>query len=448
MSESTFCDAGPSPVCFRTLGKSKPCSLSTYLELGGWQQWEKICKTKPDPKTIIETIKASGLRGRGGAGFPTGLKWSFMPPQPKQKETRYLVCNSDEGEPGTCKDREILRQNPHQLLEGMAIAAYAIGADTGYNYLRGEFYEPFEACEKALQEAIKAGYLGKGCCGSDLNMHIHNVLGAGAYIVGEETAMLESLEGKAGRPRNKPPFPIQKGLYQCPTVINNTESLASVPVILQHGSEWFHQLGTEKSGGTKLFCMNGHVARPGVFEMPLGTPFKTLLDMAGGMRQQRNCKAVIPGGSSMYVLPGETIMNCDMSYEALQEAGSAIGSGGVIVMDDHTCMVEVLANIMNFYKHESCGQCTPCREGCNWVYQAIIDILAGRGKKGDLEMICDVAKSAEGRTICVFSEAYSWPVNSFIKHFYKEFDYFIRHKKSMLGKTIDSIRVSEKVAHG
>lgn len=445
MSARTPCHAGPSPVCFRTLDKHEPNSLATYLSVGGWKQWEKICKTKPDPKSIIEQVKASGLRGRGGAGFPTGLKWSFMPPQTTPKQTRYLVCNSDEGEPGTCKDREIMRLNPHQLLEGMAIAAYAIGAEAAYNYIRGEFHEPFVACEQALHEAIKAGYLGKSCCDSDVTMHLYNILGAGAYIVGEETAMLESLEGKAGRPRNKPPFPIQEGLYGKPTVVNNTESLASVPVILEKGADWFQKLGTEKSGGTKLFCVSGHVNKPGVFELPLGTPFKTLLDMAGGMRNNRACKAVIPGGSSMYVLPGDIMMNCDMSYESVQEAGSAIGSGGVIVMDDQTCMVEALANIMHFYKHESCGQCTPCREGADWVYKGIMNILAGRGKKGDLEQICDVAKSAEGRTICVFSEAYSWPVNSFIKHFYKEFDYFIRHKQSMLGKNLKSIRAGEKV---
>jgi NADH-quinone oxidoreductase subunit F len=416
-------------VCLRGIDQPEPWSLQSYEKLGGYQAWRRILKEKTPRETIIQILKDSGLRGRGGAGFPTGLKWSFMP-ENKNNEARYVLCNSDEGEPGTCKDREILRLNPHQVIEGMAIAAYVAGASHAYNYLRGEFKEGFDRGEQALKEAYEAGLIGDDCLGSGLSIQIHQVLGAGAYIVGEESAMLESLEGKRGMPRIKPPFPIQKGLYGQPTLINNTESLASVPVILEKGAKWFQSIGVENSAGTKMFCISGHVNRPGVFELPLGTPFTELLELSGGMLHNRTCKAVIPGGSSMYLVPGDLMMQSNMDYDSMAKAGSAIGSGGVIVMDESTCMVEALASIMYFYKHESCGQCTPCREGSKWLYEMIHNIHQGKGSAGDLEQIKNVAKQMEGKTICVFAEAMSWPINSFIDHFYDEFNYFIRHKKS------------------
>lgn len=417
-------------VCLQTLDQAEPWSLAAYQAKGGWQIWPRVIKGELSRAEIIEQLKISGLRGRGGAGFPTGLKLSFVDAEsPGQK---YLVCNSDEGEPGTCKDREILRMNPHQLLEGMAIAAYVMGATVGYNYLRGEFAEPFERCEQALAEAIDAGFLGENIQGGGVDMLLHNVLGAGAYIVGEETAMLESLEGKRAMPRFKPPFPAQAGLYGKPTTVNNTETLASIPLILAKGGQWFADLGCKNSGGTKLFSVSGHVAKPGVYEIPLGMPFKDLLAQAGGMREGRQLKAVIPGGTSMRVMPADVVMAANCDYDGLTEAGSAVGSGGMIVMDDTTCMVDTLACMMHFYQHESCGQCTPCREGSGWVYRILKKILNQQAELADIDRLFDVAKNIEGRTICAFGEAISWPVTSFVEHFRDEFEYFIEHGQSMV----------------
>lgn len=414
-------------VCYRTIDLKDPSSLESYKSVGGYSTWESILSGKITPEQIIAEVKASGLRGRGGAGFPTGVKWSFIQ---KSDQEKFLVCNSDEGEPGTSKDRWIMEKNPHQLIEGMAIAAFAMGMNKAYNYLRGEFQLQYDSCERALQEAILNGYIGENLGDINFSFHLYNILGAGAYIVGEETAMLESLEGKRGQPRNKPPFPAVYGLYGQPTTINNTETLASVPVIMEKGGEWFAKIGTEKSGGTKIFNVSGHVKKPGYFELPLGTPFSKLLELCGGVKEGRKLKAVIPGGSSMRVVPGDIMLNTKLDYESLSAAGSAIGSGGVIVMDDTTCMVEALASIMNFYKHESCGKCTPCREGSGWLEGLIRKILNGNGVAGDVERIHDVAMGLEGRTICAFGEAMSWPVTSFIKHFYDEFDYFVKYKKS------------------
>jgi NADH-quinone oxidoreductase subunit F len=417
-------------VCLRTMDKDNPASLATYQALGGYKVWESIVKNRPNPEDIIEQVKQSGLRGRGGAGFLTGVKWSFMP---KDRDMlKYLICNSDEGEPGTCKDTLILCYNPHQLLEGMAIAAYTLGLEDCYNYMRGEFLQQYEACEAALIEAKAAGLLGRNVFGSDIHVNIFNVLGAGSYIVGEETAMIESLEGKRAMPRYKPPFPAHYGLYGKPTTVNNTETLASIPVILEKGPEWFASMGTEKSGGTKIFCISGHVSRPGVYEVPLGTPFTTLLEYCGGMREGRACKAVIPGGSSMKIVPGETMLNLNMDYETFSALGSGLGSGGVIVMDEKTCMVEALANILHFYQDESCGQCTPCREGTGWVAELTHNILHGRGKAGDVEKLHQLATNVEGRTICAFGEAFAWPILSFLEHFRHEFDYFVAHGHSMI----------------
>lgn len=417
-------------VCYRTFHLDKPYSLESYLAVGGYQVWTKILAEKTPPEKIIEELKISALRGRGGAGFPTGLKWSFMNRNtPGQK---YVVCNSDEGEPGTCKDREILSQNPHQLIEGMAIAGYVMGATVGYNYIRGEFWLPYERVETALKEAYTAGYIGKNIQGSGVDFDLYNHLGAGAYICGEETALLNSIEGKKGMPRFKPPFPANYGLYGRPTTINNTETFASVPVILEKGGSWFLELGKPNNGGTKCFSVSGHVQKPGNFEIPLGTPFKTLLALAGGLRPGRKIKAVIPGGSSMKVLPGEVMMGLDMDYDSIQKAGSGLGSGAVIVMDDTTCMVDALYRISDFYMEESCGQCTPCREGTGWLVRILHRIKHGHADMSDVEKLVDVANKIEGRTICALGEAAAWPVQSFVKHFYHEFEYFAKHKRSIV----------------
>ncbi len=419
-------------VCFATLHYDQPWTLENYLKTGGYQAWKKILAEKTPRETIIDEVKKSSLRGRGGAGFPTGLKWSFMPrTAPVQK---YIVCNSDESEPGTCKDRDILRFNPHALIEGMAIGGYSIGATVGYNYLRGEFHhEPFERFEHALKEAYEAGLLGRNIQGSDIDFDLYSYLGAGAYICGEETALLNSMEGKKGQPRFKPPFPANFGLYGKPTTINNTESLASVPAILRNGAEWFLNLGKPNNGGTKIFCVSGHVNRPGNYEIPMGTPFKDLLELAGGVRNGHKLKAVIPGGSSMPVMPAERMMDLTMDYDALSKAGTALGSGGLIVMDDSTCMVKALMRISRFYYAESCGQCTPCREGTGWMYRVIKRIEEGQGRPEDIDLLVNAAGQIEGHTICAFGDAAAWPVQSFLKHFRHEFEYHVEHKRCMVG---------------
>ncbi|MEC8460851.1 MAG: NADH-quinone oxidoreductase subunit NuoF [Pseudomonadota bacterium] len=417
-------------VCYRMLGVEQSWTLEAYESMGGYRVWRQIIAKQTPPEVLLKEIKSAVLRGRGGAGFSTGIKMSFI--SASSPTPRYLVCNSDEGEPGTCKDTLILQFNPHQLIEGMLIACYAQGLSVAYNYLRGEFMHHYQRCQQALEEAMSHGLCGDDILGSDIGIQIYNVLGAGSYIVGEETAMLNSLEGRRGVPRIKPPFPAQKGLYGKPTTVNNTETLASLPVIIEKGADWFLNVGTQKSGGTKIFCISGHVQKPGVFEMPLGTPFATLLEMAGGIKEGRQLKAVIPGGSSMKVLKADEIINLTMDYESLQSAGSGIGSGGVIVMDDSTCMVETLVCISHFYKMESCGQCTPCREGSGWVWRVLNRICQGQGRLDDLPKLMSIAAQVEGRTICAFGEAFSWPVQSFIEKFYDEFEYFILHKKSMI----------------
>jgi len=419
-------------VCYATLEFDEPWTYENYLKTGGYQAWKKILEEKISPEDVLEEVKKSGLRGRGGAGFPTGLKWSFMPRNaPVQK---YVVCNSDESEPGTCKDRDIIRYNPHSIIEGMAIGGYVMGCTAGYNYIRGEFLgEPIPRFEKALEEAYAHGMLGKNVLGSGVDFDLYCHIGAGAYICGEETALLESLEGKQGKPRFKPPFPANYGLYGKPTTINNTETFASVPAIIRNGGEWFKAFGTEKSGGTKLFSVSGHVNKPGNFEIPLGTPFSELLEMAGGVTQGRKLKAVIPGGSSVPVVPAENIMQANMDYESLQEAGSMLGSGAVVVIDDSTCMVNLLKRISQFYDAESCGQCTPCREGTGWLHRVLTRIENGQGKMEDIDMLVDVANRIEGHTICALGDAAAWPVQSFIKHYRKEFEYHVTHKCCMVG---------------
>ncbi len=419
-------------ICYATLKFDQPWSLESYRQVGGYQAWQKIIDEKMPPEDVLEEVKTSGLRGRGGAGFPTGLKWSFMPKQ--SDGPKYIVCNSDESEPGTCKDRDILCLNPHALIEGLAIACYAVGAPVAYNYLRGEFMDvPYRRCEAALKEAYAEGYLGRNILGSDINIDVYNTLGAGAYICGEETALLESLEGKKGLPRFKPPFPANYGLYGRPTTINNTETIASVPSIIRNGGKWFLELGRPNNGGTKCFSVSGHIARPGNFEIPLGTPFRDLLELAGGMREGRGLKAVIPGGSSVPVVPGDVMLEINMDYDSIKEAGSMLGSGAVIVMDDSTCMVRVLRRISRFYYSESCGQCTPCREGTGWLYRMLDRLVEGQGRMEDLDKLDDVASKIEGRTICALGDAAAMPVRSFIKHFRDEFEYAVVNKRTMYG---------------
>ena len=415
-------------VCLPDPGVKTPWTLDSYKQSEGYSAWERIIREQIPQDSVIDEIKASSLRGRGGAGFPTGLKMSFMPNKvPGQK---YLVCNSDEGEPGTFKDRDILRYNPHALIEGMAIAAYAMGVTMAYNYIRGEFTEPIERFQGALEEAREAGLLGRNVLGSNVTIDIEVHRGAGAYICGEETALLESLEGKKGQPRFKPPFPAQFGLFGKPTTINNTESLASVPTIMRKGAQWFLEQGLPNNGGTKLFSVSGHVNKPGNFEVPLGTPFAELLEMAGGVWKNKKLKAVIPGGSSVPVMPAETIMTCNMDYDSLAKAGSALGAGSVIVMDEDTCMVRVLERLAYFYYEESCGQCTPCREGTGWLYRMIHRIRTGKGRPQDLELLLDTANRIEGRTICALGDAAAWPVQSFLKHFGREFAVMIERAEN------------------
>lgn len=418
-------------VCFATLQYDQPWTMESYLKSGGYVALKKILHDKISPEDVIEQVKASGLRGRGGAGFPTGLKWSFMPRNaPGQK---YLVCNSDESEPGTCKDRDILRFNPHALVEGMIIGGYAIGATVGYNYMRGEFMdEPFIRFEAAVKEAYEAGYLGKNILGSGVDFDLYGALGAGAYICGEETALLESLEGKKGQPRYKPPFPANYGLYGKPTTINNTESLSSVPAIMRNGAQWFADFGIPNNGGVKLFSVSGHVNNPGNFEINMGTPFKDLLKMAGGVTKGRKLKAVIPGGSSVPVLPADMMMGCTMDYDSIAKAGSMLGSGAVIVMDDSTDMVLALRRISRFYFSESCGQCTPCREGTGWLYRMLNRIVDGKGLPEDITRLEEISHKIEGRTICALGDAAAMPVWSFVKHFRHEFEYYVEHKRSIV----------------
>ncbi|MDB9951294.1 NADH-quinone oxidoreductase subunit NuoF [Candidatus Pseudothioglobus sp. Uisw_086] len=417
-------------VCFKNLDKKNPASFATYESTGGYKVWRKILNGELTPEDILAELKTSGLRGRGGAGFPTGLKWSFMPRN--QEGQKYVVCNSDEGEPGTCHDRDILRYNPHSVIEGMAIAGFVMNATVGYNYIRGEFMEPYYRFEEALKDAYDAGLLGKSIQGGVVSFDLYTHLGAGAYICGEETALLESLEGKKGQPRFKPPFPANVGLYGKPTTINNTETFASVPEILSQGGQWFADLGVENSGGTKCFSVTGNVKNPANFEVPMGTPFSKLLELAGGLKEGRTLKAVIPGGSSTPLLTADTAMNMTMDYDSIANAGSMLGAGSVIIMDDTTCMVKTLTRLAHFYYDESCGQCTPCREGTGWLYRVLQRILDGNGKNEDLDLLVSVGEKISGNTICALGDAAATPVESFIRHFRHEFEYYIKHGRSIV----------------
>ena len=417
-------------LCTETFHLNNPSSMETYISLGGYEAWKQIIKNKTSKLEIINKIKESGLRGKGGAGFLTGLKWSFIPQQAKQK---YLVCNSDESEPGTCKDRDILRYNPHAIIEGMLIASYAIGASVAYNYLRGEFLdEQWKVFNYALEEAYKNNFIGKNILSTNICIEVYALIGAGAYIVGEETAMLESIEGKRGMPRIKPPFPAIKGLFGKPTIINNTETLASIPKIILNSEGWYKNIGIGNSEGIKIFSMSGHINKPNNYEIPLGTPFSDLLELSGGVLNGNKLKAVIPGGSSVPVIKGQDMMETAMDYESIIKAGSMLGSGGVIVMDDTTCMVSVLHRISRFYYSESCGQCTPCREGTGWLYKILSNISNGEGSINDLDQLNKIANKIEGHCICALGDAAAMPVRSFLKHFWHEFEYYVEKKESMV----------------
>jgi NADH-quinone oxidoreductase subunit F len=408
--------------------------LKDYEARGGYQALRTVLGSGGaaglTQDQVIVTVKESSLRGRGGAGFPTGLKWSFMPRQ--FHGDKYLVCNSDEGEPGTCKDREIMQFNPHIVIEGMIIAAYAMGIHVGYNYIHGEIFQTYQRFEEALNEARAVGLLGENILGSNFSFQLHAAHGFGAYICGEETALLESLEGKKGQPRFKPPFPASYGLYGKPTTINNTETFAAVPWIIRNGGQAYVECGKPNNGGTKIYSVSGDVELPGNYEVPMGTPFAKLLELAGGVRAGRQLKAVIPGGSSSPVLPADIMMDCTMDYDSIAKAGSMLGSGAVIVVDDSRCMVKSLQRLSYFYMHESCGQCTPCREGTGWLSRVVDRIESGHGQVADLALLNSVAEDIQGRTICALGDAAAMPVRAMLKHFMPEFEYHVAHKTCMV----------------
>ena len=422
-------DYGPDALIMKGLDGSN-WRLKDYEARAGYQALKKILKDGIKPEDVTAEVKKSALRGRGGAGFPTGLKWSFMPRA--FPGAKYLVCNSDEGEPGTFKDRDIIRYNPHILIEGMIIAGYAMGIQVGYNYIHGEIWADYERFEEALEEARAAGYLGNKILGTDFSFELHAHHGYGAYICGEETALLESLEGKKGQPRFKPPFPASYGLYGKPTTINNTETFAAVPFILREGGDAFLALGKPNNGGTKIFSISGHVTKPGNYEINMGTPFAKLLELAGGMRDGKKIKGVIPGGSSMPVIPGDVMMALDMDYDSIAKAGSMLGSGAVIVMDETTCMVKAAERLAYFYFEESCGQCTPCREGTGWLYRIIHRIEHGQGRQEDLDLLLNLADQIQGRTICALGDAAAMPVRAFVKNYREEFEFHIKNKRCMV----------------
>ncbi len=407
------------PILLRARGHENSRSITTYLRLGGYSALKKALIMSP--ADVTAEVKSSGLRGRGGAGFPTGVKWGFVP---RGAETpKYLICNADESEPGTFKDREIIHVDPHMLIEGMIISAYAIGANAAYIYIRGEFAAEAKMLQQAIDEAYRKKYLGRNILktGFDLDIHVHR--GAGAYICGEETALIESIEGKRGQPRLKPPFPAVVGVFGCPTVVNNVETLACVPHIVERGAAWYAGIGSGRSTGPKLFCVSGHVNRPGVYELPLGVTFREIIDAhCGGMRGGRALKAFIPGGSSAPVLPASKVDTAS-TFEAVAEAGSMLGSGGLIVMDETVDMVWALENLLTFYSHESCGQCTPCREGSDWALDVVRRIRRGHGRREDLDTLRRIARFAsQGMTICPLGDAFCGPIDSFLNHFGHEFE--------------------------
>ncbi|MEO5334768.1 MAG: NADH-quinone oxidoreductase subunit NuoF [Magnetococcus sp. YQC-5] len=418
-------------IVYKNIHLENSHTLAVYEAHGGYKAAVKAIEMGCDE--VIDEVKRSGIRGRGGAGFPAGLKWSFIPkndPRP-----RYLCCNADEGEPGTCKDRDIMRYDPHLLIEGMIICAFAVGAEQGYIYIRGEFYREGERLEQAIEEAYAKGILGDNVLGKGIRFHLAVHRGGGAYVCGEETGLIESLEGKKGQPRIKPPFPANIGLYGCPTVINNVETLASIPAIIEQGGAWYGALGVPKSSGTKIFAVSGHVNKPGNYEVEMGIPLKTLLEQyAGGVRGGwNNLKGVIPGGSSAPILPADVCATMTMDYDAIGKAGSMLGSGAVIVIDKSVCIVRAVARLSRFYRHESCGQCTPCREGTGWLSQIMDRMEAGQGTHEDIDLLLDICANIGGKTICALGDAATGPVTGAIRAFRDEFIYHVEHGRCMAG---------------
>jgi NADH-quinone oxidoreductase subunit F len=417
--------------------------LEGYKKNGGYKELEKALKMQP--QAIIDEVKASGLRGRGGAGFSTGMKWGFLP---KNNEPRYLLCNADEGEPGTFKDRMMMEKAPHQLIEGMIISSFAINSKKSYIYVRGEYDDSINALTQAIQEAYKAGYLGKNILGSGFDHDMDVYRGAGAYICGEETGMISSLEGLKGQPKLKPPFPAIQGYLKKPTIVNNVETLAVVKYVIRDGAAHYRKFGTEKSAGTKLFSLSGNVVKPGNYEVPLAYPMKDMIyGLGGGFKSGRKLKAVIPGGSSAPVLTAEEAERATLDYENLAQMGTMLGSGAIIVIDDSNCMVQCLANLTHFYHHESCGQCTPCREGTGWLDKIVHSIMSGKGRPQDIELLIKVADNMKGRTICALSDAAALPVLSFVTKFRDEFEYFVREGKSKVKGTAFAPKGDAHVGH-
>jgi NADH-quinone oxidoreductase subunit F len=412
------------PLLTKSIREPGSASLEFYLRQGGYESLKKALAMTPD--AVVDAVKASGLRGRGGAGFPTGMKWQFV--DKKSPKPKYICCNADESEPGTFKDHVLMERNPHLLFEGCLIGCHAIGAKVAYIYIRGEFYHVQEVLEAELEKARKAGYLGKNICGTGFDCEIYVHRGAGAYEAGEETALIESLEGKRAQPRLKPPFPAVAGLYNCPTAVNNVETLCNVPLIIERGAEWFAKLGPEKNGGPKLYCISGHVKRPGTYEASMDVTLKELIygdQFAGGIRGGHALKCVIPGGSSVPVLlPNE--IDVPASFDGVAKAGSLLGSAGIIVMDETTCMVWAAENLLHFYKHESCGKCTPCREGGDWLHRLLGKIERGEGQMKDLDLLLSISNNILGKTLCAFGDAAATPVLSTIKQFRAEYEAHIR----------------------
>jgi NADH-quinone oxidoreductase subunit F len=415
------------PLLTKYVREPNSFTLDFYLRHEGYDGLKKALAQTPEQ--IVEIVKASGLRGRGGAGFPTGMKWQFV--DRKSNKPRYIACNADESEPGTFKDHLVMERNPHLLIEGCAIACYAIGAKVAYIYIRGEFFHVQHVLERALEEAYGHGLLGKNILGSGFNCDVYIHRGAGAYEAGEETALLESLEGKRAQPRNKPPFPAVVGLYGGPTAVNNVETLANVPLIVKNGAEWFAALGPEKNGGPKLYCVSGHVRRPGVFEASMNVTLRELIERAGGVREGRTLKAVIPGGSSVPILMPDQL-DIPASFDGVQKAGSLLGSAGIIVLDDTTCMVWLAENLLHFYRHESCGKCTPCREGTDWLYKILHKIESGGGQLSDLDLLSSISNNVAGKTLCAFGDAAVTPVLTTLKNFRHEYEAHIREGRCTL----------------
>ncbi len=416
-------------ILFANIDDPKQPEIDTYISKGGYKSLEKVLK-EMKPEDVIEEVKKSGIRGRGGAGFPAGMKWSFVPKD--SLKPKYLVCNGDESEPGTCKDRVLMEHDPHLVVEGMAISAYAIGANHAFIYIRGEFDYPASQMRKAIDQAYEKGYLGKNLLGTGYNLEMIVHTGGGAYICGEETALLNSLEGKPGQTRIRPPFPAVEGLYACPTVVNNVETLSNISLIIKNGGEWYSKIGTEKSSGTRIFCLSGHVKNPGNYELELGTPLSYLInDLGGGVIDGKKLKAIIPGGSSTPILKPEQI-DTPLDFESVAQAGSMLGSGGVIVMHEDTDMVWVARTLAHFYMHESCGECTPCRQGTKWIYDTLTRITAGEGKMDDIDLLLDLCDNIDGKTICPLGDAAVIPIRSTIELFRPEYEHYIKNGKPLV----------------